>query len=209
MPILISESPNTSHDSAQCKHGSLLVNKKEEKLPTITPPTFGGEVTQFLHFYDTVSCLIVNNDSLDNIKKFHYLLNSFTSDDHKVIENLPVGGDNFQIAWNVICSSTSKTFAKLATCKQVDNRRIHLFVNQVTSNLNAIRAIDIKIPLHELLMSQMMLEKLDATTRKEWELYSSPQKFSTCDELLTFLEIRSKAIELMQPTQAIKLEISD
>ncbi|KAJ8885811.1 hypothetical protein PR048_012015 [Dryococelus australis] len=54
-----------------------------------------------------------------------------------------------------------------------------------------------------------MLEMLNATTCKAWELHFSSQNFLSLDELLKFLELRCKAIEIMQTTQAIKPEISE
>ena len=71
------------------------------KLPTIEIPKFGGQITEFQHFYDTFSSLIINNKALDDIKKCHYLLFSVTNEAHQLIQNLPVTQQNFHVAWNL------------------------------------------------------------------------------------------------------------
>jgi len=55
-------------------YGNCLAPKI--KLPTIEIPKFGGQITEFKHFYDTFSSLIISNQALDDVKKFHYLLSS-------------------------------------------------------------------------------------------------------------------------------------
>lgn len=41
------------------------------KLPTIKIPTFSGNVIHFRHFHDTFNSLIIANQSLDNIQRYH------------------------------------------------------------------------------------------------------------------------------------------
>jgi hypothetical protein len=60
------------------------------KLPTIEIPKFGGQITKFKYFYDTFNSLIINNQALDDVQKFHYLLSSATNEVHQLIQNLPV-----------------------------------------------------------------------------------------------------------------------
>jgi hypothetical protein len=60
------------------KNGSCLTPKI--KLPTIEIPKFRGQITEFKHFYDTFSSLIIYNLVLDDVQKFHYMLSSVTSE---------------------------------------------------------------------------------------------------------------------------------
>jgi len=68
-----SQKPRATHES-----GNSLTPKI--KLPTIEIPKFRGQITEFRHFYDTFSSLIINNQALDDVKKFHYLLSSVTNE---------------------------------------------------------------------------------------------------------------------------------
>ena len=83
------------------ENGSCLAPKI--KLPIIEIPKFGGQITEFKHFYDTFSSLIINNQALDDAKKFHYLLSFVTYEAHQLIQNLPVTQQKFHVAWNLLC----------------------------------------------------------------------------------------------------------
>ena len=72
-------------------------------MPTIEIPRFGGQITEFKHFYDTFNSLIINNQVLDDVKKIHYVLSSATNEAHQLIQNLLVTQQNFHIAWNLLC----------------------------------------------------------------------------------------------------------
>ena len=83
------------------ENGNCLAPKI--KLPTIEIPKFGGQITEFKHFYDTFNSLIINNQAMDDVKKFHYLLSSVTNEAHQLIQNVPVTQQNFCVAWNLLC----------------------------------------------------------------------------------------------------------
>ena len=72
------------------------------KLPTIEIPKFGGQITEFKHFYYTFNSLIINNQVLDDVKKFHYLLSSVVNEAHQLIQNIPVTQQNFHVAWKLL-----------------------------------------------------------------------------------------------------------
>jgi hypothetical protein len=73
-------------------NGNCSVHKI--KLPTIDITKFGGQITEFKHFYDTFNSLIINNKVLDDVLKFHYLLSSVIDEAHQLIQNLPVTQQN-------------------------------------------------------------------------------------------------------------------
>jgi hypothetical protein len=43
-------------------------------LPSISLPTFAGDTCTWLHYRDTFEALVVNNSTLSNVQKFHYLI---------------------------------------------------------------------------------------------------------------------------------------
>ncbi|KAJ8867071.1 hypothetical protein PR048_032933 [Dryococelus australis] len=62
------------------------------------------------------------------------------------------------------------------------------------SNLIAIEALALKIPLHEVLLSQVVLERLDEQGRKEWEVSSSSNQVFTIKEFITSLHREAKSL---------------
>jgi len=69
------------------------------KLPTIALPTFEGDTCNWLHYRDTLEAIIVNNTTLSNVQKFHYLIASIKNEAKHVISNLQMINENFLVAW--------------------------------------------------------------------------------------------------------------
>ena len=60
------------------------------KLPLITLPTSEGETCSWLHYRDTFGALIVNNSTLSNVQKFHYLIASLKNEAKDLISNMQI-----------------------------------------------------------------------------------------------------------------------
>jgi hypothetical protein len=58
-----SQKPRAAHENGNCLAPKI-------KLPTTEIPKFGGQITEFKHFYDTFNSLKINNQALDEVKKF-------------------------------------------------------------------------------------------------------------------------------------------
>jgi len=72
------------------------------RLPTIALPTFEGDTCSWLHFRDTFEALIVNNTTLSNVQKFHYLIASLKNETKDLISNLQITNENFLVAWQLV-----------------------------------------------------------------------------------------------------------
>ena len=77
-----SQKPRATRDNGNCLAPQI-------KLPTIEIPKLRGQITEFKHFNGPFNSLIINNQTLDDVKKFHYLLSSVTNEAHWLIQNLP------------------------------------------------------------------------------------------------------------------------
>jgi hypothetical protein len=147
------------------------------KLPIIEIPKFGGQITEFKQFYDTFTSLIINNQLLDDVKKFHYLLSSVINEAHQLIQNLPVAQQNFHVAWKLLCyrynnerliaASHVKSLLSLPVINKESATDLRALIYQFQGNLNAIKALDLSVPLHEVLLSQILIEHVDEATRKQ------------------------------------------
>ena len=140
-------------------------------MPTTEIPKFRGRITEFKHFHDTFNGLIINNQPLDDVQKFHYLLSSVTTEAHQLVQNLPVTQQNFHVAWNLLCDRYNnerliaaahvKSLLSLPVMNKESATDLRALINQFQSNMNAIKALDLSIPLHEVLLSQILIEHVD------------------------------------------------
>lgn len=213
--LLSSTGNNACRSQGQHSNSSPTTSRRTIKLPTIRLPSFSGDVTQFRHFHDTFVSLIVNNESLDNIQRFHYLLSSLSGEAHSIIANIPVTSANFQGAFETICtrynnprliaSAHVNQLLNLPHANKASASELRALLSQTMSNLNAIKALDLSVPLEELLISQLILEKTEISIRREYESTLDPKAFPTLQQLYEFLETKCKSIEIVNSSRSLSL----
>jgi hypothetical protein len=72
------------------------------KIPVISLPTFNGDSCSWLQYRVTFEALIVNNTTLSNVQKFHYLIASLSNEAKDLIANLQATNENFLVAWHLV-----------------------------------------------------------------------------------------------------------
>ena len=78
---------------------------------------------------------------------------------------------------------------------------LRALINQFQSNLNVIKALDLSIPLHEVLLYQILIEHVEEVTRKQWEMKAVSQGITELEAVIKFLEGKCQAIELINASQ--------
>ena len=72
--------------------------------------------------------------------------------------------------------------------------------------MNALQALHLNVPVQDLMLNHLMLATLDPETQREWELITASRTDTpTNAELVTFLESRCRAFELLHTTQSLKI----
>ncbi|KAJ8945348.1 hypothetical protein NQ318_009744 [Aromia moschata] len=75
-------------------------DRSSEKLPVYS--TFEGKSLEWLEFRDTYVSLIHNNDSLNDVQKFHYLRASLKGPADQIIKSFEFSANNYQSAWKCL-----------------------------------------------------------------------------------------------------------
>ena len=125
---------------------------------------------------------------------------------HQLIQDLPITQQNFHVAWNLLCNGYNnerliaaahvKSLLSLPVINKESATDLRALINQFQSNLNAIKALDLSIPLHEMLLSQILIEHVDEVTRKQWEMKAVSQGITEL-EAIKFVEGKCQALELI------------
>jgi hypothetical protein len=170
-------------------------------------PSFSGDFGQWIHFRDTFDGLVTNNNALTDIQRFHYLLSSLKAEAHSFIQNLPIYESNFKVAWHLVCNRYNnpkmiasrhvKGLLKLPNASKDSALELRHLINQLMSNLHAVEALTLETPIHEILLSHLVLEHVDTNTRREWEVISAGQEIPRLAKLCEFLEARCQALEVV------------
>ena len=141
-------SPRSSlSENASQSHASSV----NIKLPVIALPVFNGETCSWLHFRDTFEALIVNNTTLSNVQKFHYLIASLKDEAKDLIYNLPITHYNFLFAWQLvtqrynnkrlIAMMHAKHLCQMPQVRKGDESSLRQLINHVSSHMNALQAL--------------------------------------------------------------------
>jgi len=171
------------------------------KLPVISLPTYDGDTCHWLQIRDTFEALIVNNSTLSNVQKFHYLIASLRNEAKDVISNLQITNENFLVAWQLvtqrynnkrlIAMMHAKHLCQMPQAKKGDASSLRQLINHVLSHMNAIQELSLNVSVQDLILNHLMLATLDTETQREWELQTASRTNTpTIAELITFLESR-------------------
>jgi hypothetical protein len=116
---------------------------------------------------------------------------------------------NYTSAWKLLVERyenkrliAASHIRQLLGLKQLQRESVNEFselVNTTSNNINALQALNIQAPLSDVIISQIITEKLDSTTHKAWELKLNDIPFPPLKDFITFLEGRRRALENLNP----------
>jgi len=100
----------------------------------------------------------------------------------------------------------AKHLCQMPQVRKGDASSLRQLINHVSSHMNALQALSLNVPVRDLMLNHLMLATLHPKTQGEWELITvSRADKPTTAELVTFLESRCRAIDLLQKTQSLKI----
>jgi len=94
-----------------------------------------------------------------------------------------------------------KSLLSLPVINKESATDLRALINQFQSNLNATKALDLSISLHEVLLSQILVEHMDEVTRKQWEMKVISQGITELESIIKILEGKCQALELIRASQ--------
>ena len=183
------------------------------RLPDLTLPKYAGDHTQWLEFRDSFQSVIVDSPRLSNVDKFHYLKGCLSQEVYLTIISIPISNDNFEIAWKTLCSRfdnprliANNHIDKLFSPPQLDKNDpapLQRFLDNYISNTNALNQLNISVPLSDLVISKLILDKLPHYYIREWETQVNHNENPTLQDLLEFIKTRVIIAEMTQNTTKI------
>jgi len=219
-PVMDSPSRRSSPRSSLSGHSNHTPRSHKSsthiKLATIALPNFESDTCSWLYFRDTFEALIVNNKTLSNVQKFHYLIASLKNEAKYLISNLQIKNENFLVAWQLVTQRYNnkrliammhdKHLCQMPQVRKGDASSLRHLINHVSNHMNALQALSLNVLVQDLMLNHLMLATLDPETQREWELITASRTDnSTTAELVTSLESRCRAFLLLQTTQSLKV----
>jgi len=155
------QSDNDSEHGSNHSLGSIHASNSYVKLPSIQLPSYDSTVSTWLHFRDTFDSLIVKNNTLSNVQKFHYLISSLKGEAKHLISNLQMKYDNFVVAWNLVTQRYNNI--KLIAMTHVTQlpQLPHIKRNEATSLRHLINHVSIQHECHSSIGIEYLHTGLD------------------------------------------------
>ncbi|XP_065092790.1 uncharacterized protein LOC135713588 [Ochlerotatus camptorhynchus] len=196
-----------ANESLTHGHGTL----DHVRLPQIKLQVFNGDIDEWISFRDLFTSLIHRKTDLPEVEKFHYLKGCLQGEPKSLIDSLKITKNNYQIAWDMLLKryDNSKQLKKrqvqalfnLPTLSKESVRDLHTLTDgfeRVVQNLDqVIKPEDYK----DLLLVNLLTNRLDPVTRRGWEEHSSTKDQDTLEDLSDFLHRRIRILESL-PTKA-------
>lgn len=180
----------------------LSSSKPTGKLPPIEIPKFSGRVSDWEEWSNLFTSLIMEEQSLSDIIKMHYLKTSVTNDAAKVIKHLPASAHSLPAAWFLLQQAYQNRrsivedligkFISLKPLKENDSdglREMMLITNNMISGLS-LQGIDTQT--WDPIIVYLLVDKMDENTVQHWEnSLGDCRDMPTLKRLFIFLEQRT------------------
>lgn len=172
------------------------------KLKPIQIPTFAGSYKLWPTFSGLFKSLIIQNNSLMNIQKMHYLKTNVTGDAAKIIAQLEITDDNFETAWDMLCQRyenkraiVNAHFETFFNIKSVTNTTTSIELRNILNIVRECASLLKDTPIEQALLFYA-LKQLDKSSIERYEIAVQDSKeIQKLNNFLSFLEKRCEIID--------------
>jgi hypothetical protein len=98
----------------------------------------------------------------------------------------------------------AKNLCQIPHVKKGDAPSLWRLFNHVSSHINALQALSLNVTVQDLMVNHLILASLDDQSQRDWELVTATRAdIPISADLITFLETRCWALELIQSNQSV------
>lgn len=190
------------------------ISSQQIKLPAIQIPTFDGNYSEWIPFYDQFVSLIHYNKTLSKVNKLHLLKQNLKGEAASLLKHIPVTESNYESAWlklkdrysnkRVIINSYLQRLMSLKTITNENSVFIKNLLDSTTECLSGLNGIGVNTESWDPIIIYLLTSKLDTETLRGWEQEISKyesERLPTFEELTKYLESRFRSLERIQSTK--------
>ena len=175
------------------------------KLPKLTLPSFSSEYTQWVSFWDQLTTLVDSKVDKTNVEKLSYLNMSLKGDTAQIVSSLLVTDANYDIAkrkleerYNNKRSNVKAHLAAihaLPAIKRKSSVELRKLLESTNEHVQELEALRLPVNQWDAILVYWLLDKLDAESKRQFELAHPGTDVLTFKELTTLMDRRSRALE--------------
>lgn len=204
--IISSFAEDRQHQLTEKKNVSQL------RLPKVDLPKFNGSCENWMAFHDIYMSLIHDNQSLSDIQKFHYLLSALSGEAARAIHSLEISSANYGTAWNLIKQRYENkkinikkhvlAMFELPHVQKESCYHLRELSDKMASHLTVLNQLGQPTEQWDMIIVTLLSNKMDAVSRREWELSPTAADLPTFKEIIEFLKKRCEMLEAIEPHQS-------
>lgn len=179
------------------------------KLPDMKLHSYDGkDPDKWLAFKDTFDAIIHKHEQLSDIQKFHYLQGSLSGEALKLIDTIEYSSIGYKQAWAALLERYDNTriisenhVNKLLSLKPMVNDsslELYKIKDECCIRLRALKALGQNTEHWDIILVQLVASRIDAESRKAWEMSLDAKELPTWDDLLKFLIKRARILESLE-----------
>lgn len=181
------------------------ISKDCVRLPTIDLPVFSGHGENWLEWFDKFNTLIHRRGSLAVIQKFEYLKLSLRGAALGLIDSLPTTEDNYPIAYEMIerrynnpkllVQNHTRELFELKSVEVESAADLRNLFDSTRKHLRCLENLKQPVESWDAMLIYLMANKLDPTTRREWESFASGTTPPLYKQLENFVSERCQMLD--------------
>ena len=131
----------------------------------------------------------------------------------QLVQGLPVTTENYSIARNLLADGyenkklIAATYVRqilgLKSISKEDVGETRQLVDTFCSNLNALKALNIDHRLENIILSQLVVQRLYSQTRWQWQMKQAGEAFPSLNIWIIFMEQECQVLETLKPSNNI------
>lgn len=190
---------------------SVIVNPSSDfKLPSLTMPTFDGDVKDWQSFYDIFSSTVHENVSLSPAQKFKYLKGLLKGNAYNLVSHLRVDDANYIEAVQrlvkrydkkkPIVEAHIKSFIEQPKVTKATAAQLVAFHDNIDEVVRGLKSLGKEAEARDPWLIFMAVDRLDEETRRAWRYHTADDDFPTLQGFLDFLLNRVDALTEVKST---------
>ena len=198
--------PSPTHTPIMTPSPVSSSTSRQFNLPKLEPPTFNGEYMQWTSYWDLFDASVHKNTSLTNAQKLQYLKRSLKVESaSKLISHLSVTDANYDTARKMletrysnkrlIVRSHIQAMMSFPPLTQESAEGIRQLLECFQENTQALNTHTSQVAHWDTILVWAISEKLDSETRKWLELAHPGKNLQLLEDVMKFLDERSRALE--------------
>lgn len=188
-----------------------VMNVNELRLEPMKLETFSGNYRKWSEWRAMYDSLIHTNERITATQKFHYLKRSLSGSAERVLSGWQITGENYDQAYNTLINVFENNYriiiAHLEELMQLEQSKfetlesIRKLIDTVNRVLRQLSVTNCPVEHWNHIMVYIVIARMAPRTLEAWETTQDLREMPLLENVLNFLERRSRGIINLQNSQ--------